>query len=235
MAGVCRTGARSQERVGRWHDRARRISNGVTQRRRKQREACASQASDEHAATRPDRRQHRCEGRRRGCAENHDPQAASGFDSFDGQGTRAPRLKTALHNDQRNGQNAAEARTPHAAQANRSTAQNGTGRRPQCRGAALSPTAVSGPARERFDTDAGQRLTLTPDSERASASTVIDAHGAPKVDHVDFNVTVGTLVPRSGIHSDPGPRDPDPDRCGMARFSLFRRSETKSLSSIRAI
>ena len=30
--------------------------------------------------------------------------------------------------------------------------------------------------------------------------TIIDAHSAPRVDHVDFNVRVGTVVPRGSIH-----------------------------------
>ena len=30
--------------------------------------------------------------------------------------------------------------------------------------------------------------------------TIIDAHSAPRADHVDFNVRVGTVVPRDSIH-----------------------------------
>lgn len=30
--------------------------------------------------------------------------------------------------------------------------------------------------------------------------TIIDAHGAPRADHVDFDVRVGTVVPRDSIH-----------------------------------
>lgn len=35
--------------------------------------------------------------------------------------------------------------------------------------------------------------------------TVIDARGAPRVAHVDFNVTVGTVIPRSGVRIVPVP------------------------------
>lgn len=51
----------------------------------------------------------------------------------------------------------------------------------------------------------GSELTLTPEQRTRVRDTVIDAHGAPKVDHVDFNVRVGTLVPRSRIHAIPVP------------------------------
>ncbi|MGC1354700.1 MAG: DUF1236 domain-containing protein [Xanthobacteraceae bacterium] len=33
--------------------------------------------------------------------------------------------------------------------------------------------------------------------------TVIDAHGAPRIGHVDFNVTVGTVIPRAGVRIIP--------------------------------
>jgi Protein of unknown function (DUF1236) len=35
--------------------------------------------------------------------------------------------------------------------------------------------------------------------------TVIDARGAPRVDHVDFNIAVGTVVPRTGVRIMPVP------------------------------
>jgi hypothetical protein len=35
--------------------------------------------------------------------------------------------------------------------------------------------------------------------------TVIDARGAPRIDHVDFNVAVGTVVPRTGVRIVPVP------------------------------
>ena len=33
--------------------------------------------------------------------------------------------------------------------------------------------------------------------------TVIDARGAPRIDHVDFNVAVGTVIPRTGVRIVP--------------------------------
>ena len=36
-------------------------------------------------------------------------------------------------------------------------------------------------------------------------TTVINAHGAPRVSNVDFDVTVGTVVPRERIHVVPVP------------------------------
>lgn len=35
--------------------------------------------------------------------------------------------------------------------------------------------------------------------------TVIDARGAPRIDHVDFNIAVGTVVPRTGVRFVPVP------------------------------
>jgi hypothetical protein len=36
-------------------------------------------------------------------------------------------------------------------------------------------------------------------------TTVINGHGAPRVSHVDFDVTVGTVIPRGKIHIVPVP------------------------------
>ena len=43
-------------------------------------------------------------------------------------------------------------------------------------------------------------------SEPEIRDTVIDARNAPRAGHVDFNIRVGTLVPRREIHVIPVPR-----------------------------
>ena len=52
----------------------------------------------------------------------------------------------------------------------------------------------------------GSRVTLTPEQRTRIRDTVIDARSAPRVGHVDFNIRVGTLVPRREIHVIPVPR-----------------------------
>lgn len=46
----------------------------------------------------------------------------------------------------------------------------------------------------------GSHVNLTSDQRTHIRDTVIDARGAPRVDHVDFDVTVGTVVPRERVH-----------------------------------
>lgn len=46
----------------------------------------------------------------------------------------------------------------------------------------------------------GSHVNLTSDQKTRIRDTVIDARGAPRVGHVDFDVTVGTVVPRERVH-----------------------------------
>lgn len=46
----------------------------------------------------------------------------------------------------------------------------------------------------------GSHVNLTSDQRTHIRDSVIDARGAPRVGHVDFDVTVGTLVPRNRVH-----------------------------------
>jgi Protein of unknown function (DUF1236) len=47
---------------------------------------------------------------------------------------------------------------------------------------------------------AGGNLQLNDQQRSTIRNSVIDAQGAPRVDHVNFDVTVGTLVPRNDVH-----------------------------------
>jgi len=49
-------------------------------------------------------------------------------------------------------------------------------------------------------------LTLNDEQRTKIRQTVISAHGAPRVSHVDFDLAVGTVVPRGRIHFVPVPR-----------------------------
>lgn len=52
----------------------------------------------------------------------------------------------------------------------------------------------------------GSHVSLTSEQRTRIRDTVIDAHNAPRAGHVDFNIRVGTLVPRREIHVIPVPR-----------------------------
>jgi hypothetical protein len=49
-------------------------------------------------------------------------------------------------------------------------------------------------------------VTLNDEQRTKIRQTVISAHGAPRVSHVDFDLAVGTVVPRGSIHFVPVPR-----------------------------
>lgn len=51
----------------------------------------------------------------------------------------------------------------------------------------------------------GSHVNLTSKQRTTIRDSVIDARGAPRVSHVDFNVAVGTVVPRDRIHAVPVP------------------------------
>jgi hypothetical protein len=52
---------------------------------------------------------------------------------------------------------------------------------------------------------AGVNVQLNEQQRTEIRTTVINAHGAPRVSHVAFDVTVGTVVPRQRIHVIPVP------------------------------
>jgi hypothetical protein len=52
----------------------------------------------------------------------------------------------------------------------------------------------------------GNQVSLTPGQRSHIRDTVIDARGAPRVGHVNFDVRVGTLVPRRDIRVIPVPQ-----------------------------
>jgi opacity protein-like surface antigen len=51
----------------------------------------------------------------------------------------------------------------------------------------------------------GTNVQLTARQRTDFRRTIIDARGAPKVGHVNFDVTVGTVVPRDQVHAAPVP------------------------------
>lgn len=51
----------------------------------------------------------------------------------------------------------------------------------------------------------GANVRLSDQQRTRIQQTIIDARGAPRVGHVDFDVRVGTVIPRGGIHVVPVP------------------------------
>ncbi len=50
---------------------------------------------------------------------------------------------------------------------------------------------------------AGMNVQLNEQQRTEIRTTVINAHGTPRVSHVDFDITVGTVIPRERIHVIP--------------------------------
>lgn len=90
---------------------------------------------------------------------------------------------------------------------NRSTAQNEHGRRGSMHAAQRNERngklkGLQGNASLPMQ---GSHVSLTPEQRTRIRDTVIDARGAPRVGHVNFNVRVGTLIPRRQVHVIPVP------------------------------
>jgi hypothetical protein len=51
----------------------------------------------------------------------------------------------------------------------------------------------------------GMNVQLNEQQRNEIRTSVIDARGAPRISHVDFDVTVGTVIPRGKIHVVPVP------------------------------
>jgi len=91
----------------------------------------------------------------------------------------------------------------------------GTAQEPQKsneRNAATQPRGNNNKAAERLERNkrlqgnaSGVNVQLNDKQRSEIRTTVIDKRGAPRVGHVDFDVTVGTVVPRAHVHVLPVP------------------------------
>jgi hypothetical protein len=110
--------------------------------------------------------------------------------------TRTDRRNTAQDRDRMKGQNAAAGM------------RNGKAAQEQNRNGRENTTAAQ---RERNGMEglqgnaSGMHAQLTDEQRTRIRSTVINAAGAPRVGRVDFDVTVGTVIPRDRIHVAPVP------------------------------
>jgi hypothetical protein len=65
--------------------------------------------------------------------------------------------------------------------------------------AAEQQNRTGGTAQQQNRTGGGT-MRLTEQQRSEIRTTVINGHGAPRVAHVDFDVTVGTVIPRGRVH-----------------------------------
>ncbi len=109
---------------------------------------------------------------------------------------RSKRSNTAQERERTSGKNAAERnRTGNTAaeQQNRTGSGNMNAERGRTGMEGLQGNA------------SGMNVRLTDQQRSEIRTTVINGHGAPRVGHVDFDVTVGTVIPRGRIHVVPVP------------------------------
>ena len=96
------------------------------------------------------------------------------------------------------GQSGAAPNGQHAQSANRSNKANNEGKSAQER---RIPPGLQGNASGQMQ---GQH-ELSEEQRTQIKRTVIDARGAPRIGHVDFDVSVGTAIPRGRVHIVPIP------------------------------
>jgi hypothetical protein len=119
------------------------------------------------------------------------------------------RNKNATENEQLNRSNTAQDRD-HMGGKNASERNRGgnTAAEQQNRTGGGTNTSVQ---RDRSNTEGlqgnatGMNVQLNEKQRNEIRTTVINEHGAPRVSHVDFDVTVGTVIPRDKIHVVPVP------------------------------
>jgi hypothetical protein len=120
---------------------------------------------------------------------------------------RSKRSNTAQEREHKGGQNAAERSRNGNTAAEQQNRTGGTAAQQQNRTGGGNTNAERGrTGMEGLQGNAsGMNVRLTDQQRTEIRSTVINGHGAPRVAHVDFDVTVGTVVPRGRIHVVPVP------------------------------
>ena len=115
---------------------------------------------------------------------------------------RSKRSNTAQERERKGGQNAAERGRNGNTAAEQQNRTGGTAAQQQNRTGGGNTNAERGrTGMEGLQGNAsGMNVRLTDQQRTEIRSTVINGHGAPRVAHVDFDVTVGTVIPRGRIH-----------------------------------
>jgi hypothetical protein len=123
-----------------------------------------------------------------GATEQKGPEKGQGGAKRSAQGTGGGKPSTA---ESGTPAGTREAQTPdHGAKGQKSgTAMEGHGAAP-----------ASGGTHEGANVQPSGGVKFSERQRTTIKRTIIDAHSAPRADHVDFNVRVGTVVPRDSIH-----------------------------------
>jgi hypothetical protein len=146
--------------------------------------------------------EHRTDGKMGQKTDQQDRKAMTGREEIDRGKAAQERERSghdnAMQRDERNGQ---------AAEHNERSGQNRAEREH------VGLNGLQGNARISVQINDQQRTRIR--------ETVIDAQGASRVAHVDFNVAVGTVIPRSGVRIVPSPETLvaiDPSWRGLSYF-----------------
>jgi hypothetical protein len=141
--------------------------------------------------------------------QNMNPSGRESQNQMGRRGTQAERTNRGLQN---NPQNTAQGqRTLHGLQGNASKpmqGQNQQGSNPQgnTSNQAQAPQNNQGGSMARGgEQGQGSNVQLSEQQRTQIRDTVINGHNAPRVGHVDFDVRVGTVIPRGKIHVVPVP------------------------------
>jgi hypothetical protein len=120
---------------------------------------------------------------------------------------RGNRSNTAQERERADGKNAAEHNRTGNTAAEQQNRIGGTAAEQQNRTSGGKMNAERGrTGMEGLQGNAsGMNVRLTEQQRNEIRTTVINGAGAPRVSHVDFDVTVGTVVPRGRIHVVPVP------------------------------
>ena len=105
---------------------------------------------------------------------------------------------TAQEREHMGGKNAAERNRGGTAAEQQSRTGNNGGTNMNAQRARTGMEGLQGNA-------SGMNVQLNEHQRNEIRTSVIDARGAPRISHVDFDVTVGTVIPRGKIHVVPVP------------------------------
>jgi uncharacterized protein DUF1236 len=114
---------------------------------------------------------------------------------------RSKRSNTAQERERMGGQNAAERNRNGNTAAEQQTRTGGTAQQQNRTGGGNMNAERGRTGTEGLQSNAsGMNVRLTEQQRSEIRTTVINGHGAPRVAHVDFDVTVGTVIPRGRVH-----------------------------------
>jgi hypothetical protein len=142
-------------------------------------------------------------------AQSHEQKGTTAGSNASQAGRAAQeRNKSATENERANGRNSAQEREHMGGKNAAERNHGGTAAKERNRaGGGTNMNAQRGrTGMEGLQGNAtGMNVQLNEQQRNEIRTSVIDARGAPRVSHVDFDVTVGTVIPRGKIHVVPVP------------------------------